>query len=204
VSERTRVALTFDAEHPDRPGCPPGTIERILDDLAAAGARATFFVQGRWAQAYPAAAGRIADAGHLVGLHSHFHAEMPLLSDTGLAADIAAGGDAVRSATGVDPRPWFRCPFGAGADDPRVLDAIAAGGYRHVGWHVVVDDWEPDRTRLIVARDTIRGVDEHGDGAVVLLHTWPGATADALPAILDELRRRDAATATVDELTELP
>ena len=24
----------------------------------------------------------------------------------------------------VDPRPWFRCPFGAGADDPRVLAAV--------------------------------------------------------------------------------
>jgi peptidoglycan/xylan/chitin deacetylase (PgdA/CDA1 family) len=129
---------------------------------------------------------------------------MPLLSDAGLAADIAGGGDAVRATTGVDPRPWFRCPFGAGADDPRVLGAIAAGGYRHVGWHVVVDDWEPDRTGDIVAGDTIRGIDEHGDGAVVLLHTWPGATADALPAILDGLRRRDAVTATVDELPELP
>ena len=33
-----RVALTFDAEHPDRPWCPPGNAERILDVLAAAGA----------------------------------------------------------------------------------------------------------------------------------------------------------------------
>jgi len=204
VSERVRVALTFDAEHPDRPGCPPGTVERILDDLATAAARATFFVQGRWAQAYPAAAARIAGAGHLVGCHSHFHAEMPLLSDAGLAADITAAGDAVRATSGVDPRPWFRCPFGAGADDPRVLDAIAAGGYRNVGWHVAVDDWEPDRSGDVVARDTIHGIDEHGDDTVVLLHTWPEATADALPTILNELRRRDAVTATVDELRELP
>jgi len=204
VSEQARVALTFDAEHPDRPGCPPGAIDRILDDLGAAHARATFFVQGRWAQAYPSAARRIAEAGHLVGCHSHFHAEMPLLSDAGLAADLAAATDAVEAATGVDPRPWFRCPFGAGADDPRVLDAVAAAGYRNVGWHVVVDDWEPDRTGDAVATDTVRGIDRHGDGAVVLLHTWPGATADALPTILDELRRRGAVTATVDELPEPP
>jgi peptidoglycan-N-acetylglucosamine deacetylase len=204
VSDRPRVALTFDAEHPDRPGCPPGTIDRILDDLAAARARATFFVQGRWAQAYPDAARRIAAAGHLVGCHSHFHAEMPLLSDAGLAADIGAAGDAIGAATGVDPRPWFRCPFGAGADDPRVLDAVAAAGYRNVGWHVVVDDWEPDRTGARVAADTLAGVATHGDGAVVLLHTWPGATADALPSILEELRARDASTVAIDELPELP
>jgi len=50
-----RVALTFDAEHPDRPAR-PGNDERLLDALAAAGVRATFFVQGRWAEAYPAVA----------------------------------------------------------------------------------------------------------------------------------------------------
>ena len=27
----------------------------------------------------------------------------------------------IRETTGVDPRPWFRCPFSAGDDDPRVL-----------------------------------------------------------------------------------
>ena len=42
-----RVALTFDAEHPDRPGCPPGNAERILDTLEGSGVRATFFVVGR-------------------------------------------------------------------------------------------------------------------------------------------------------------
>jgi peptidoglycan/xylan/chitin deacetylase (PgdA/CDA1 family) len=204
VSDGVRVALTFDAEHPDRPGCPPGTIDRILDDLGAARARATFFVQGRWAQAYPQAARRIAEAGHLVGCHSHFHAEMPLLSDEGLAADLAAAGGAIEAATGIDPRPWFRCPFGAGADDPRVLDAVAAAGYRNVDWHVVVEDWESDRTGDRVAADTLAGVAAHGDGAVVLLHTWPGATAAALPSILDGLRRREARTVTIDELPELP
>jgi peptidoglycan-N-acetylglucosamine deacetylase len=204
VNEGTRVALTFDAEHPDRPGCPPGAPDRILDTLEAAGARATFFIQGRWAEAYPATAGRIVADGHLVGNHSHFHAEMPLLSDDGLAADLAAARRAVMDATGRDPRPWFRCPFGAGADDPRVLDAIAAGGYRHVGWHVVVNDWEPDRTGAAIAADVLSGVRTHGEGSVVLLHTWPGATADGLPLILDGLRASDVRTVTVDELEELP
>jgi peptidoglycan-N-acetylglucosamine deacetylase len=199
-----RVALTFDAEHPDRPGCPPGAADRMLDALADAGARATFFVQGRWAQAYPATARRIADDGHLVGNHSHFHARMPLLGDDGLAQDIAAAGGAIQDVTGRDPRPWFRCPWGEGAEDPRVLDAIATGGYRHVGWHVVVDDWEPDRTGTGVAADVLDGVRARGDGAVVLLHTWPGATADALPGILDELRREGIRTVTIDQIEELP
>ena len=56
VSDGTllRVALTFDAEHPDRPWCPPRNAEHILDALGDAGVRATFFVQGRWAESQPA------------------------------------------------------------------------------------------------------------------------------------------------------
>jgi len=102
VSEPAQVALTFDAEHPDRSWCPPGAAERILDILAGAGIRATFFVQGRWAEAYPATARRIADEGHLVGNHSHHHARSPLFSDRGLREDVDAARDAIVRATGRD------------------------------------------------------------------------------------------------------
>jgi peptidoglycan/xylan/chitin deacetylase (PgdA/CDA1 family) len=91
-----RVALTFDAEHPDRPGTQPGTLRRILTTLDPAGARSTFFLQGRWAQAHPGEAREIAAAGHLIGSHSHFHARMPFLTDEGLRADVVQAGRAIR------------------------------------------------------------------------------------------------------------
>ncbi len=47
-----RVALTFDAEHPDRPTV-SGVEEQLLDVLDDLEVRATFFVQGRWAEAFP-------------------------------------------------------------------------------------------------------------------------------------------------------
>jgi peptidoglycan/xylan/chitin deacetylase (PgdA/CDA1 family) len=199
-----RVALTFDAEHPDRPWCPPGNADRILDTLAAEQVRATFFVQGRWAQAYPAAAGRIRPEGHLVGFHSHYHARIPLLLGGGFASDVADGQAAVLAATGVDPRPWFRCPFGAGHDDPRVLAELEAHGYRNVHWHVELEDWEPWRTGQAIASDAIEGIREHGDGTVVLLHTWPGGTGDAVGSIVGGLRDLGATFVTVDELDDLP
>ena len=43
-----RVALTIDTEHPDHP-CRAGNPAAIADTLHAAGARASFFLQGRWA-----------------------------------------------------------------------------------------------------------------------------------------------------------
>ena len=53
---------------------------------------------------------RIADAGHLVGSHSFYHARLPLLSDEGLATDMREAEAAIREHAGVDPRPWFRLP----------------------------------------------------------------------------------------------
>ena len=203
MSEPAHVALTFDAEHPDRSWCPPGAAERILDVLAGAGILATFFFQGRWAEAYPATARRIADEGHLVGNHSHHHARSPLFSDRGLREDVDAARDAIVRATGRDPRPWFRCPFGDGADDPRVLAVIAAAGYRHVGWHVEVEDWEPARTPEAIAADAVSGIRQHGDGAVLLLHTWPGGTVEALPLMLKDLHQ-GTRFVTVDALKDVP
>ena len=203
MNELRSVALTFDAEHPDRSWCPPGAAERILDVLAGAGIRATFFIQGRWAEAYPGTARRIADEGHLVGNHSHHHARMPLLLDRGLREDVDTARGAIIQATGRDPRPWFRCPWGAGDEDPRVLAALTAAGYRHVGWHVEVEDWEPTRTPEAIAADTIEGIRRHGDGTVLLLHTWPGGTVDALPLVLEELLG-GIRFITVDALSEVP
>ena len=199
-----RVALTFDAEHPDRPWCPPGNAEHVFDVLSAEGVKATFFIQGRWAESQPAAAKRIAEDGHLIGNHSHYHVRMPLLHDDGLRTDILDAQTVIERTTGVDPRPWFRCPFGAGADDARVLDVLTELGYRNVHWDVELEDWEATRTGEAITEDALRGVDAHGDGAVVLLHTWPGGTGEAVAPMIEGLRARGATFVAIDQLEELP
>lgn len=200
MSERLRVALTFDAEHPDRLLCPAGAAESIIDTLEGAGVRATFFVQGRWAISRPDLARRIGEAGHLVGHHSKFHTRMTLLSDEGIRADVLEGAEDIVATTGRDPRPWFRCPFGDGDDDPRVGAALSSLGYRIVGWDVELADWDPSRTAADVERDAVELTLEHGDGAIVLLHTWPAPTAEAFPGIVDRLARAGASFVTVEEI----
>jgi peptidoglycan-N-acetylglucosamine deacetylase len=197
-----RIALTFDAEHPDRPVGRSGVQDDLVALLAREGIRVTFFLQGRWAQAYPETAARIARDGHVVGSHSHFHARMPLLSDEGLRTDIVQADRAIRQATGVRPKPWFRAPWGHGARDPRVVMALRRQGYRHVGWDVVGEDWEPDRTAEDLVRDVLKGVEAASDGAVVLLHAWPTTTLEALPAIVDGLRTSGAELVTVAALAD--
>jgi peptidoglycan-N-acetylglucosamine deacetylase len=198
-----RVALTFDVEHHDRPATADAT-ETLLGLLTGLELRATCFIQGRWAEAYPEVARSIPAAGHLVGNHSYYHARMPLLTDAGLAEDLTEAGRVITETTGADPRPWFRCPFGAGADDPRVQAAVRAAGYRHVGWHVGVEDWDPAKSAATIEREVVDGTLAHGDGAVVLLHAWPTATRDAIGAIAGRLRDAGAAFVTIDALGEVP
>ena len=198
-----RVAMTFDAEHPDRPAA-DGNVDRLLDELARLDVRASFFIQGRWAEAYSATARRIVAAGHLVGSHSHYHVRMPLLTADGLATDVRDAEEAIREHAGIDPRPWFRCPFGTGADDPVLVGRLAALGYREVGWHVSPEDWNPANSPVDVVRTVVDGVLEHGDGAVVLHHTWPDQTLAAIPEIVARLRDSGATLVGLDELSDLP
>jgi peptidoglycan-N-acetylglucosamine deacetylase len=194
-----RIALTFDTEHWSHPTT-PDVQDRILDVLAAAGVRATFFVQGRWATAYPGCARRIAAAGHVVGNHSHHHAPMDTLTDAGIESDVLKAQAAIVAITGADPRPWFRCPFGYGHDDRRVLATLDRAGYRNIHWDVEPDDWRPERTPADLERLVIDGALQRGDGAVVLLHSWPPATIAALPAILAGLADAGARMVGLDEV----
>jgi peptidoglycan/xylan/chitin deacetylase (PgdA/CDA1 family) len=198
-----RVALTFDAEHGDRPAR-PGNDERLLDALAAAGVRGTFFVQGRWAEAFPSVARRIADDGHLVGSHTFYHARLPLFTASGLADDLRAAEEAIRVVVGVDPRPWVRAPFGAGATDAGLLGRLEALGYRHVGWHVNPEDWDPANGSEAVVRAVVDGAVAAGDGAVALMHSWPDVTSAAVPAIVAGLAERGAMFVSIAELDDPP
>jgi peptidoglycan-N-acetylglucosamine deacetylase len=202
-SPAMRVALTFDAEHPDRPtdGGAEARLLATLDDLAVP---ATFFVQGRWAEAFPDRARRIADDGHLIGNHGHYHVRLPLLTAAGLEMDVADAERAIVEATGRDPKPWFRCPFGAGMADPPILAALGRAGYRHVGWDVDVMDWESGMTPAHVAEVVVSGVlGRRAAGAldsIVLLHSWPAATGAGVEIAAARLRDAEAELVRVDQL----
>ena len=202
MTDAPRVALTFDVEHPDRPHH-GAHAEWVLDELNRRDVPATLFLQGRWVEAHPHLARRAADDGHLIGNHSHYHARMPLLSASGFDEDVRAAEAVIRDVTGADPRPWFRFPFGAGADDPVLHQRLDALGYRHVGWDVELYEWEPGRTAREIADAMVNGVAGREQDAIVLLHSWPDPVAPGLPEAIDRLRERGASFVRVDALERL-
>lgn len=176
----------------------------MLDDLERRDVRATFFLQGRWVEAYPDTARRVEGGGHLVGSHSFYHARMPLLSAKGFATDVGDAERAIRDTLGIDPRPWFRLPFGAGFDQAATHRRLDGLGYRHVDWHVSADEWEPSATARQVEDDIVAGVLARGDGAVVLLHTWPRMALAALGGLIGRLAESGAEFVRLDELEAWP
>jgi len=196
-----QVALTVDAEHPDNRNCSAGNPSRLVDLLHDRGAPASSFIQGRWALANPDLLTRIAGDGHLLGNHSHFHTRLPQLTAAGLRADVGDAAAAITAITGVDTRPWFRCPFGDGGRNRRVLRRLRALGYWSIGWDVEGADWLPERDGDQVAAtiiDRLRDRERAGQRAsVVLLHTWPDSTAAALSQVIDAARARSWPLVTV-------
>lgn len=123
---------------------------------------------------------------------------MPLLTDEGIAADVRDAELAIHGATGVDPKPWFRCPWGDGTTDPRVIAILRAAGYGSpIFWDVDSQDW--DRDGSTVEECIVKGVLAHGDRAIVLLHTWTIGALEGLPGIVHRLRDAGALFVRLDE-----
>lgn len=199
-----RVALTFDVEHPDRPPGRPDVAVRLVDQLEAKHIRASFFLQGRWATAYPDVARHIATSGHLVGNHSHAHANLSHFSRPGLVADIRAAEQAICESAGVDPRPWFRCPHGTHSHSAYLGPVLRELGYHDAHWNIIAEDWQPGVSAGAIAAAVIGGIAAHPDGAVVLLHSWPAALPAALARIVDYGVEHDCQFVTVAEMPPGP
>jgi peptidoglycan/xylan/chitin deacetylase (PgdA/CDA1 family) len=196
-----RVALTFDTEHPDQPGHAADSLERMLDVLAAAGVPATFFIQGRWAEAHPDTARRIADEGHLVGNHSYYHYRMSEYTTRQLVDDLRKAEQAIIETTGCDPKPWFRLPFHSGNENARVIKRLRAAGYEQVFTNCDPGDWVPTNTAGIVL-DNVVDQARGKELVVVDLHSWPRVAADAFPDIVRHFGELGAEFVTVDALRD--
>ena len=175
----------------------------MLRTLADHGVTATVFLQGRWVESVPDLARQYVRAGHQIGSHSHYHARMGLFSPAGFRTDVEAAEGVIRRYLRVDPRPWFRFPFGSAATDSRRIALLRELGYRHVGWHVEPKEWQTRATVRRITDAIVDGARAHGDGAIVLLHAWPRPVPEALSQAIPRLAEAGATFVRVDQL-DLP
>ena len=183
---RRAVALTFD-DGPHPQGTPA-----VLELLAAAGARATFFLVGEQVQRSPALAAEIAAAGHAIALHGHRHRNLLRLAPAAVAADLDRGADVVSSATGA-AIALHRPPYGIYSWP--ALRAVRARGWAPLLWSRWGHDWRRRATAASISTEVTAAL---AAGDVLLLHdaddySAPGSwrnTVAALPRVLDAIAAR--------------
>ena len=175
------VVITFD----DGP-IPPYS-NSVLDTLASQCVKATYFLVGEMAQAYPSIVRRIYNAGHTIGTHSQNHPfAFQHLSLQSAERQVEGGIASVDTALG-DPKalsPFFRIP-GLGRTGA-IEDYLASKSLVTWSADVVADDWKHIGAGEIVRR-AMRRLEAKGRG-ILLLHDIHPATALALPTLLKELK----------------
>jgi peptidoglycan-N-acetylglucosamine deacetylase len=176
------VVITFD----DGP-LPPYT-NIILDTLASHCVKATYFLVGRMAHAYPSMVRRVYNEGHTIGTHSQDH---PLafgrLPINRVKYEVDAGIVSVDAAIG-DPKavaPFFRIP---GLSRSKITDKFLTS-QSLVTWSadVVADDWFRHISAQTIVQRALQRLEAKGRG-ILLLHDIHPATALALPTLLKELK----------------
>ncbi|MGH3244305.1 MAG: polysaccharide deacetylase family protein [Spirillospora sp.] len=177
------VSLTFD----DGPGPYTG---RLLDTLKARGARATFFMLGENVQAHPDVVRRMVMEGHEAANHTWSHPDLTTLPPAEAREQIQRTQQAVKHASGVAPT-LTRPPYGA--TNPKVGRLV---GMPLILWSVDTLDWRYRSS----GRDARVGIKAPESGGIVLFHDIHKPTVDAIPKVVDGLKKRGFTLVTVSEL----
>lgn len=163
-------------------------IQRLLDTLAATGAKASFFFIGTALKAHAADIQRLVAEGHVLGCHGYSHeVSYPQLSDAELDAEFERYlTEAAEILPGYRLR-WWRAPYGS--RDQRVRDRAAAWGLQHVMWTRVSDGWSDQAYK-------IAEVVEPGD--IILGHMFRYFDIYQSPQIISRLQERGFSMETLD------
>jgi peptidoglycan/xylan/chitin deacetylase (PgdA/CDA1 family) len=192
-----RVALTFD----DGPNA-TATLG-VRDVLDRYDVKATFFLVGKALDARPDIARALLADGMLLGGHSYHHDDWRWLDPR--YPELQRVIDSFKVRLGVCPR-YYRPPHGQRT--PFVSLLLSHRDMKMVTWDVSAGDWATDDPTLIAAR--VLGAVE--PGSVIVLHDGLDGHVDvdrrviveALPLILDGLRRRGLQPVRLDELLGQP
>jgi peptidoglycan/xylan/chitin deacetylase (PgdA/CDA1 family) len=208
---RKQIALTFDSNMTDAmlQRLATGKVKSyantaVVDELQKSHTPATFFLAGKWVQAYPRLTRRIAaDPEFQVASHSWAHEGfrgkcygLGTVERADMAADVERSFQVLGQYTDHATR-YFRFP--GGCYDAAALDAIAPAGCTVVEY----DDVSGDAFGNDPARITADTVKNAKPGSIVVLHITEAnapETAIALPAIIKRLRGEGYRLVTLGDL----
>lgn len=188
-TDEKKIALSFDAAWGNE-----DTV-KILEILKKHDIKVTFFMTGGWVSDYPDDVIAIHEAGHDLGNHSENHKNMSQLSEEEKTQELMEVHNKVKELTGVE-MSLFRPPYGD-YDDEVILNA-KKNGYYTIQWSVDSLDWKDYGRESII--DTVVNHKELKNGAIILCHNGAKYTAQALDAMITELKEKGYEFVPISEL----
>ncbi len=195
--KKPEFALTFD----DGPGY---DTEDLLKLLEKHNVKATFFMLGTSARAYPDRVKKVAEAGHLICSHTDSHLFWPRTGklpdhEAILEKELARASASIEKASGVRPA-ILRMPNGY--DKPWVRKLAGKLGYTLVNW-TYGSDWTklPEEKKLEGYLKALR------PGAILLMHDGGGKSREKdlsiIEAVLDAAAKKGLKPVRIDDLLGL-
>ncbi len=182
VEPAPKIALTFD----DGPSI---YTEQLLDGLKERNVKATFFLIGKYAEAYPELVKREAQEGHLVGNHTYSHVQISRLPIEQAREEIVQTNTILEELIGKKIE-YVRPPFGVWEEELEDLQMHSTL------WSVDPLDWTTKNTDEIVNR-VVTKVKEND---IILMHDCYKSSVQAALRIVDILQKQGYEFVTVDEL----
>ena len=183
-TEAKKAALTFD----DGPN--PDYTEMLLDGLKERGVKATFFLLGAECEKYPDIVKKIAEDGHLIGVHSYEHVNLSNLTDEAAVEQVDRTNRILYELTGKYAE-YIRPPYGCWKYNLDYETTMI-----EVLWDVDPLDWKTDNSDVIAERVC----SDVGEDHIILLHDASESSVNAAFKIVDRLTAEGYTFVTVDEI----
>ncbi|MEN6389741.1 MAG: polysaccharide deacetylase family protein [Syntrophomonas sp.] len=152
----------------------------MLEEMNKAGAKATFFVTGSWAQKNPEVLQNIFAQGHSIQNHGYKHLHFAALSPVQVAAEIKKAEEVVYDIIG-QRTSFFASPYGE--QNRQIMQGVSSIDYDLVMWTVDTIDWQRPSPDVIVKRV----MNKVQNDSIILMHpTEP--TVKALPTLIQRLQ----------------
>jgi len=191
---RRQIALTFDA---CATKIASGYDEAVIRVLVRTRTPATLFLGGKWMLEHPDQTRRLAAIDLFeLGNHSFLHPHMTRIPDDRVRQELDWTRIVLHALTGRQAS-LYRPPYGE--HDERISRIAAEAGLTTVQFDLASGDPDPGTSRERLVRSVTAGA---RNGSIVVMHMngrgWN--TAQALPDIIGELRRKGFDLVTVGEM----
>lgn len=181
------IAITFDD------GPHQGLTTELLDMLDSLNVRASFFLVGKMVDRNPEITREIYARGHTVANHSYEHRNSSALSQQEFLDDLRRCCESIERNIPVRVR-FFRPPGGNFTKE--VLSLVEKAGLRTVLWDINSRDYTGVSTKKLAERI----ISKSAPGSILLFHSGVTSTIEALPVIVDALRKKGFEFVTLDEM----